>query len=222
MDDELICAGNIRKHVREREILTISHLCVKKNEVVGLYGPNGAGKSSLLRILSLIDNDYQGNLSLFGHAPKGYKDRLRSRRRMAMVLDQPIIYQGTVRDNLALGLKFRGVSNREAEEKITWSLKLLGIEHLRNQRAERLSRGEAQRLCLARALALSPELLFLDEPLSGLDVATRDNLLSTLKKWLRKDGQTSIYVSHDLAEVKQLVDRIIYIADGRLVDNDTR
>jgi len=218
MDDHLISAKNIRKRVKEREILSISDLSVKKNEVVGLYGPNGAGKSSLLRILSLIDNDYQGELRLFGHTPKGYKDRLRLRRRMAMVLDQPIIYQGTVEDNLAMGLKFRGLTYEEMDEKISSSLELLSLSHLRRQRASLLSRGEAQRLCLARSLALSPELLFLDEPLSSLDAGTKEILYASLKKWLRRDGQASIYVSHDLAEVKQLADRVIYMADGRLLD----
>lgn len=218
MDDILIKAKKIYKRVRDKEILALSHLTVKKNEVVGLYGPNGAGKSSLLRILSLIDRDYQGELSLFDQQPRRNKERLRLRRRMAMVLDQPAIFQGTVEDNMVMGLKFRGVNRQAAEIKISWSLALLGIDHLRRQKASQLSRGEAQRLCLARALALSPEILFLDEPLSGFDAATRASLYAALKEWLRRDGQTSIYVSHDLAEVKQLADRVIYMANGRLVN----
>lgn len=218
MDDILIKAKKIYKRVRDKEILALSHLTVKKNEVVGLYGPNGAGKSSLLRILSLIDRDYQGELSLFDQQPRRNKERLRLRRRMAMVLDQPAIFQGTVEDNMVMGLKFRGVNRQAAEIKISWSLALLGIDHLRRQKASQLSRGEAQRLCLARALALSPEILFLDEPLSGFDAATRTSLYAALKEWLRRDGQTSIYVSHDLAEVKQLADRVIYMANGRLVN----
>lgn len=218
MDDILIKAKKIYKRVRDKEILALTHLTVKKNEVVGLYGPNGAGKSSLLRILSLIDRDYQGELSLFDQQPRRNKERLRLRRRMAMVLDQPAIFQGTVEDNMVMGLKFRGVNRQAAEIKISWSLALLGIDHLRRQKASQLSRGEAQRLCLARALALSPEILFLDEPLSGFDAATRASLYAALKEWLRRDGQTSIYVSHDLAEVKQLADRVIYMANGRLVN----
>lgn len=201
------------------EVLNISHFSVEKGETVAIYGPNGSGKSTLLRIIALIEPYDQGRLTLFDGDAGQARARLAYRRRMAVVFDQPIVYKNTVRSNVAIGLKIRSLPKSEVTIKVDEALELLKISHLKDRPANQLSRGEAQRVCLARALALQPELLLLDEPLSGLDSGTKRSMIKELQEILNRSGLASIYVSHDLKEVRALADRLVFLDNGRIKGN---
>lgn len=210
-----VLVDNLIKRYGGRQVLRVPNLVIRRGETIALYGPNGAGKSTLLKILALIEPFDEGRLRLFNSEAESARTRLALRRRTAMVFDEPVIYKGRVYDNVAVGLKLRRVSKPELDNRVNEVLELLRISHLKERAAKELSRGEAQRLCLARALAVRPELLLLDEPLNGLDAESRKSMTAELQKLLN-NGLTSVYVTHDADEARYFADRVVYIDRGEL------
>ncbi|MEW6219109.1 MAG: ABC transporter ATP-binding protein [Thermodesulfobacteriota bacterium] len=201
-------------------VLRIGELAVAKGEVLALIGPNGAGKSSLLLALAGLLPLAGGQLCLHGR-PVARGELLPYRRRLAVVFQEPLLLNSSVADNVATGLKLRGVGGRERHERVVAALDRLGIAPLAGRAARTLSGGEAQRVSLARALAYEPELLFLDEPFGGLDPPTREELLTDLDRVLRGGGTTAILVTHDRSEAVRLADRLGVIIGGALRQLDT-
>jgi tungstate transport system ATP-binding protein len=139
---------------------------------------------------------------------------------MASVFQEPLLADTTVQDNVALGLRFRGVDGGRAASRVDAWLARLGIGHLASRQARTLSGGEGQRAALARALVLEPELLLLDEPFSALDQPTRESLLDDFARILRQERTTTVLVTHDRAEAMTLGDRVGVMMGGRLVQLD--
>lgn len=197
--------------------LEIPHLDVHRHETLTLIGHNGSGKSSLLRVLSLLAPPTRGTLEFDGErAPRGSGATLRARRRMASVLQQPLLCRMSVFHNVAVGLRFRGVSKEEIEDRVMTWLKQLRIDHLRDRDARRLSGGEAQRASIARAMVLEPDVLFLDEPFSALDPPTRHGLLDEFQQILAQTRTTTVFATHDRGEALALSDRIAVVQQGRI------
>ena len=138
------------------------------------------------------------------------------RRRIALVMQDPLLFDTSVFENVASGLKFRGVGKDEIRRKVPLWLDRLGVGHLSKRRAGQLSGGEAQRVSLARALVLEPQLLLLDEPFSALDPPTRSRLLDDLGALLSETATTTVFVTHDLPEAEQLAGRMAVIVGNRL------
>lgn len=196
-------------------VLDIGHLEVMSGEVLAVVGPNGAGKSTLLLVLARLLKPKRGTFHFDGQ-PVGALDTLSYRRRLALVLQEPLLLDISVRENLALGLKFRGIGSAEIRARVSLWLQRLGIQHLESRPARRLSGGEAQRVSLARAFILEPELLLLDEAFGSLDPPTRARLLEDLKSLLAETGTTSIFITHDLQEAVKLATRLVVMLDGRI------
>jgi tungstate transport system ATP-binding protein len=198
----------------DRDVLRVDSLSVAPGEMLAVIGPNGSGKSTLLQVAALLVKPAAGEVLLDGVAAGA--DTLALRRRLAIAMQEPHLIQGSVLDNAALGLALRGVPKRERQERaLTW-LRRFGVEALASRRANRISGGEAQRLSLARAFAVNPELLLLDEPFSALDEATRQQLLDDLAAVVAETGVTTIFVTHDRDEALRLADRVAVLIDGRL------
>jgi len=196
-------------------VLDIPRLEVRSGEVLALIGPNGAGKSTLLLSLALLLPPSAGVIRCNDQAVTR-ANALGIRRRMALVLQDPLLLQGSVAGNIAAGLRFRGLGKDETRQRVdTWAERL-GIAHLKDRPARRLSGGEAQRASLARALAIQPDVLLLDEPFSALDAPTRAELLHDLRAVLRDSGVTTVFVTHDLDEALLLGDRVAVMIGGRL------
>lgn len=136
---------------------------------------------------------------------------------MASVFQDPLLLNASVYENAALGLKLRGLDRRSVERRVGPWLERLGIAHLLKRPARSLSGGEAQRTSLARAFALDPELLLLDEPFSALDPPTREGLLLDLERILRETGITTVFVTHDRDEAFMLGDRVAVLIGGQLL-----
>jgi tungstate transport system ATP-binding protein len=202
-----------------RAILEIPDLAVDAGQVLAVIGPNGAGKSTLLRVMGLLEPATAGSVRFQGERVSPATG-LRVRRRMASVFQEPLLADTTVRDNVALGLRFRGVDDGRAQPRVDAWLARLGIGHLASRQARTLSGGEAQRTALARALVLEPELLLLDEPFSALDQPTRETLLDDFARILRQERTTTVLVTHDRAEAMALGDRVGVLMGGRLVQLD--
>lgn len=180
-----------------------------------LMGPNGSGKSTLLRICALLEKPDDGDV-IYISGRSMLKDDITLRRRMTLVLPQVGIFNSTVFDNVAYGLRIRGLERQEIEQKTLAMLGFAGLTEKRTQRALSLSSGEKQRLGIARALAIAPEMLFLDEPTASIDEANT-RLIEEMILEKKKNGMTMIIATHDRLQAERLADQILLIRDKKLV-----
>ncbi|MCW5852345.1 MAG: ABC transporter ATP-binding protein, partial [Anaerolineae bacterium] len=199
-----------------RTVLQVPLLDVKRGESLAVIGPNGAGKSTLLLALALLVPPSQGRVWFEGEPVTRATDLTRLRRRMAVVFQEPLLVDQSVFDNVALGLRLHGLRGAEVEQRVKTWLDRLGIAHLARRSARGLSGGEAQRTSLARAFALQPDLLLLDEPFAALDAPTRAGLVDQVGGIVRDMGLTTVVVTHDRDEALTLGDRLAVLINGRL------
>ncbi len=200
---------------RQNVVLSVDHLSVEKGHTLAVIGPNGAGKSTLLLAISRLMHPSAGRIGFEGQDILTM-DELTYRRRLALVLQEPLLFNASVEDNVASGLRFRGLPKREVARRVDEWLEKLGITHLRKRHSRQLSGGEAQRTSLARAFALQPELLLLDEPFGALDAPTRSRILDDLHDLLAGTRTTTIFVTHDLNEALLLGQSVAVLLEGRL------
>jgi tungstate transport system ATP-binding protein len=211
---------NLSLSLAGQEIFHIEKLALHRGEVLALVGPNGAGKTSLLLTLALLQPPTGGNLTFNGVAVSN-GNVLPLRRRMAVVFQDALLLDTTVFRNVMIPLRIRGVPNDEAKGRAQKWLDRFGIAHLGRRKARHLSGGEAQRTSLARAFALEPEFLFLDEPLGALDYPTRKALLSELGQILKDMNMTTLFVTHDFTEIPYLASMVAVLYEGRMVKYGT-
>lgn len=202
-----------------RVVLDVPDLAVAQGEVLAVIGPNGAGKSSLLRVVGALDAPAEGTVRFQGELVTAAAG-LAVRRRMASVFQEPLLADATVFDNVAMGLRFRGVARGQIEGPVARWLARFAIAPLARRSARTLSGGEAQRAALARALVVEPDLLLLDEPFSALDQPTREALIGDLGRILREERITTVLVTHDHEEAMVLADRVGVLIAGRMVQLD--
>jgi tungstate transport system ATP-binding protein len=198
-----------------RVALKIDSLDIKRGETLAVVGPNGSGKSTLLLALARLLKPASGEVVFDGKSLSRLDD-LEYRRKISFVFQDPLLLDMTVEQNIALGLKFRKTPKEEVHPRVWKWIKHLGIESLAKRRAGQLSGGEAQRVSLARAFVLEPELLLLDEPFSSLDPPTRAKMLEDLSALLAEDHRTAVFVTHNLNEAAKLSHRIAVIVGGML------
>src|ERR1700744_1388682 len=188
-------------------------LNIARGETLVLLGPSGCGKTTMLRIIAGLELPDPGGKVLFDD--KEVTSIPIERRNVGMVFQSYALFPNmTVADNIAYGLKIRGVSKEERAARVAELVTLTNITGLENRRINQLSGGQRQRVALARAVAIRPRILLLDEPLAALDAALRDRLRGELNRLLRALGITTIYVTHDQAEAMELGDRIGVMQKG--------
>lgn len=211
----ILTAQNISVRYGERIVVHVPHLDLFPGEVVAVIGPNGSGKSTLLRVLAALERPTTGRL-LFHDRPVDWRRSLAYRRRIAVVLQEPLLLDLPVFHNVAIGWRLRGQAGPHVRTKVSEWLEKFRIAHLAGERARHLSGGEARRVALARAFVLEPEILFLDEPFSNLDVPTRESILVDLRRVLESSNTTALFVTHDRDEALALADRVVVLLDGRI------
>jgi tungstate transport system ATP-binding protein len=202
-------------------VLDIPELTVGEGEILALVGPNGAGKTTLLLCLAALTDHEQGEILCRGEPVPAGAAGVAYRRRTAAVFQEPLLLDTTVFRNVAAGLSLRGVGREETRLRVGESLERFGIAHLADRSARKLSGGEAQRASLARAFAVSPEILFLDEPLAALDQPTREAILEDLAANLRRTGVTAVLATHDRMEALRLADRMAVLRGGSVAQIGT-
>jgi ABC-type sulfate/molybdate transport systems ATPase subunit len=195
-----------------REILRVDGLDVEAGEHVSVLGPNGAGKTTLLRLLAGVDHPSSGTVTLDGVSTA--RGGVELRRRVAYATQQPGLLSTSVRRNVELPLRWRKVARAERARVATAALERLGVGHLADRPARELSGGEQQRVSLARALALDPSVLLLDEPAAGLDAQTRSAFFNDLEQALADRAATVVQVSHRAEEALRFADRVVVLVDG--------
>lgn len=204
---------DVRVRRAGRDVLDVPALHLADGETLAVLGPNGAGKSTLLLAAALL-LPAAGSIVILGEtAHRG--NRVRLRRRTATVFQDPALLDMTVRRNIEVALTLHGVSRPDRRARTDEWLARLGVAHLADQRGHAVSGGEAQRVSLARAFAVRPQLLFLDEPFSGVDHATRAALTGELRALLAAEGTAALIVTHDHSEALLLADRVVLLNAGR-------
>ncbi|HVJ49353.1 ABC transporter ATP-binding protein [Desulfitobacterium sp.] len=212
----MLRAQNLCWHKNEKAILEHINFELHPGECLGLVGPNGSGKSSLLKILAFLEAPTSGELCFQGQPlPKSVP--LDIRRKIAIVFQDALLLNTSVWENIAVGLKIRSIPKREIRERIMYWLQQLGIAQLAKQPARSLSGGEAQRVSLARALVLNPDVLFLDEPFSALDAPTKEALRTDLADIFHSTQITTVVVSHDFEDIERLTQRALILMQGQIV-----
>ena len=185
---------------------------VKKGERVAVVGPFGSGKSTLLRVVAGFIKPDEGRVYIDG---RDVTDVEPWRRGVGLLFQSPALFPSfTVLENVAEPLISRGVSKREAVEKARRLLEALGLSHLAGRYPAQLSRGQQQRVSLARALALEPPVLLLDEPLTALDPHLRGEVLPYI--YDASKGRTVLYVTHDFEEATFIASRVVVLMEGRV------
>ena len=189
--------------------LDVPSLSIPEGKLTALLGDNGAGKTTLLRALAGLERGATGTIHLDG-APV-------PRRAIAVAFQERVFLDGSVRDNLELALKLRGLERAKRAARLHEAASDLGVEHLIERDPARLSGGEQQRVNLARALALRAAVTMLDEPLASLDAQTRERLVVDLPATLRRFARVAIIVAHERREALAMTEHIVLLRAGRVV-----
>ncbi|MEP7176528.1 MAG: ABC transporter ATP-binding protein [Gemmatimonadales bacterium] len=194
-----------------RTVLDVSALSFLTGTTTAVFGPNGSGKTTLLRVVAGLERARQGSLHIGGGATAALNG---GSPRTAIAFQEQVFVGGSVRRNLELALGLRRVPFEERAERIAEAAVECGIEGLLDRSARHLSSGEAQRVNLARALALRAPVTLLDEPLSGIDRLARAQLLDDLPRLLTTFATTTILVTHDREEAFRLADHLVILVGG--------
>jgi tungstate transport system ATP-binding protein len=220
-DKYLVAITDLKVELGGMSVLDIPSFYLNEKEILSLIGPNGSGKSTLLLVANCLLKPIAGKIFFRGKEISGREDIIRYRRRVSMVFQEPLLFDTTVHKNVATGLNIRGMKRGDVRERVMHYLKWFKIEHLSGRSARKLSGGESQRASLARAFAIEPEIIFLDEPFSALDPPTRHALTDDLEKVVRETGITTVMVTHDQSEALRMSDRIVVMNSGKIVQTGT-
>jgi putative spermidine/putrescine transport system ATP-binding protein len=203
---------NLEKVFGTNRVVKDFSLGIDKGEFVSLLGPSGCGKTTVLRMVAGFETPTSGSIRIDGHDVTGQRT---NQRAIGMMFQAYALFPNmTVADNVAFGLKVKGVPRAEREARVTEMLQLIGLPDLASRFPFQLSGGQQQRVALARALAPQPRVLLLDEPLSALDAKVRVSLRNEIREIQRELGITTIFVTHDQEEAMSISDRIVVMNGG--------
>jgi tungstate transport system ATP-binding protein len=209
---------NLGQKREGRDILKGVNLKVERGESIALIGPTGAGKTTLLRLIDMLDKPAAGQLLIDGaNVTLSEKVRLAMRRRMAFVLQKPVVFNLNVYDNVAYGLKWRGVDRHQIREKVNHILETVELTKYSKRNARTLSGGEMQRVAIARAIATGPEVLLLDEPSANLDPVSSAKIEDLIFKIIKENTITVIMATHDMSQGQRLAHKICVLVNGEIV-----
>ncbi|MFC2065918.1 ABC transporter ATP-binding protein [Chloroflexota bacterium] len=201
-----------------QDVLKNINIRVDRGEVLALIGPTGAGKTTLLRLIDLIDVPIAGRIYFDGvDATESPRVRLEIRRRMAFVLQKPVLFNMSVYDNVACGLRWRGMEGIKIRKKVNNILEEVGLFAYKSRNARTLSGGEAQRVAIARAVVSDPEVLLLDEPTANLDPISASRIEELITGIIQRHVTTVIMTTHDMAQGQRLADRIGVLVNGEVI-----
>ena len=219
MDKLIFKVRNLKKVYNNKIVLDVDNLDFQEGKIYAIVGPNGSGKTTLLNILNLLEKPDEGQIFFHDQeiTNKSNEDTLEIRRRMTLVNQDPFLFHSTVYDNIAYGLKIRSIPPKVQKSRIKSALNIVGLSGFKDRRANQLSGGEAQRVVIARALVIEPEVLFLDEPTANIDQKHVDVVERIIKK-IRKEIKTAvIFTTHDLSQAYRLADEVISLLDGKII-----
>ncbi len=215
----ILTVENITKIYNGKTVLDIPSLEIEEGKITAIIGPSGAGKSTLLSLINGIEKPDTGKIIFEGeensrvssYSPEGF-------RRMALVFQKPVMFNTSVYNNIAYGLKVRKLAKNEVHERLKDSAAFLGLTELLSQKAITLSGGEAGRVSVARAMIIKPDLLLMDEPTANLDPANVAIIEDMIKKASKHYKTTVIVVTHNMFQARRLADNIVFMLNGQIVE----
>lgn len=229
--EKIVVARNVHKHFGALHVLKGIDFDVVKGEVAVIIGPSGSGKSTFLRCINFLEEYEEGRIyvndALVGYREEGGRRvKLAERHLKDLRADVAMVFQRfnlfphmTALQNVAIGPhKTRGLGREEANEKAAAFLKRVGLEDKINEYPNRLSGGQQQRVAIARALAMSPHVILFDEVTSALDPELVDEVLAVMGEVAAEHGITMIIVTHEMHFAGDVADRIVFMDDGRVVE----
>lgn len=209
-------AAGICKSYNGNRVLKDCSWAFDKAGIYVLTGANGCGKSTFLRICALLEKPDRGTINYFEGAHE-VSDGITLMRRITLVLPKAGLFNTSVYRNVFYGLRVRGISGKEATGRIEGILEFVGLSHKKDQNALTLSSGESQRIAIARALVIDPEVLFLDEPTASID-EKNISIIEEIILQLRQRGRTTVIMTtHDRPQAERLGDRVLLLEKGRIV-----
>ena len=221
--EPLVVVSKVNKHFGDLHVLKDINAQVNRGEVVVVIGPSGSGKSTLCRAINRLETIDDGVITIDGNVlPKEGKALAHLRADVGMVFQSFNLFaHKTVLENVTLGpIKVRGVSRRDAEARAMQLLERVGVANQAKKMPAQLSGGQQQRVAIARALAMDPKVILLDEPTSALDPEMINEVLEVMVN-LANDGMTMIVVTHEMGFARKAADRVIFMADGEIVEEAT-
>ncbi|MEB7503501.1 amino acid ABC transporter ATP-binding protein [Arthrobacter koreensis] len=216
----LVSLKNVNKHFGDLHVLRDINLDVARGEVVVVIGPSGSGKSTLCRAINRLETIDDGEITIDGKAlPAEGKALAKLRADVGMVFQSFNLFaHKSILDNVALGpIKVKRTKPAVAKEKAMALLKRVGVDNQANKLPAQLSGGQQQRVAIARALAMKPKVMLFDEPTSALDPEMINEVLDTMVE-LAQEGMTMIVVTHEMGFARKAADRVIFMADGQIVE----
>ncbi|MER8219425.1 amino acid ABC transporter ATP-binding protein [Streptomyces sp. NPDC094143] len=221
--DPLIELRDVNKHFGDLHVLRDINLTVGRGEVVVVIGPSGSGKSTLCRAINRLETIESGQIVLDGQPlPDEGKPLARVRADVGMVFQAFNLFaHKTVLQNLSLGqVKVRGRKKEDADKRSRELLERVGVADQADKYPAQLSGGQQQRVAIARALAMEPKAMLFDEPTSALDPEMINEVLEVMRQ-LARDGMTMIVVTHEMGFARSAANRVVFMADGRIVEDRT-
>jgi len=219
----VIKVKDLHKNFDKLEVLKGVDVEIQKGEVVVVIGPSGSGKSTFLRCLNLLEDPSKGEVIFEGISITDKKtDINKLRQKMGMVFQQFNLFPNlSVLENITIGpRKVKGLSIDEANKIAFDLLKRIGLTDKANNYPKQLSGGQKQRIAIARALAMSPDVMLFDEPTSALDPEMVGEVLDVMKK-LAMEGMTMVVVTHEMGFAREIADRVLFMDGGYIMEEDT-
>jgi glutamate transport system ATP-binding protein len=219
----LVVLDNVNKHFGALHVLQDIDLTIERGEVVVVIGPSGSGKSTLCRTINRLETVDSGYIAIDGKPlPKEGKELAGLRADVGMVFQSFNLFaHKTVLENVTLGqLKVRRTGKKDAEEKARQLLDRVGVANQADKYPAQLSGGQQQRVAIARALAMDPKVMLFDEPTSALDPEMINEVLEVMQQ-LAREGMTMVVVTHEMGFARSAANRVVFMADGRIVEETT-
>ncbi|GAB1410568.1 ABC transporter ATP-binding protein [Desulfovibrionales bacterium] len=213
----MYCLDHLVYRYVDTPVLDIEHLHFEQGRIHALVGHNGAGKTSLLMLLAFLAAPTQGRILFAGQAVENEAMRQRLRRNVVLVPQHPIMFSTTVRANIEFGLKIRKVNRAMRNTMVDKVLRMVGLPQYKNAAAHQLSGGETQRIALARALVVAPQVLLCDEPTASVDAANQQVIADLLRRVNAEHGTTIIFTTHDHAQAASLAHTLVTLDQGRCI-----
>lgn len=217
--DIFMKVNNLHKIYGDKVVLNKVCFNVKRGEFLSVLGPSGCGKTTLLKLLIGIEKQTSGSIFLNNIDISNLNS---SKRNMGIVFQNYALFPNmTVLQNVEYALKFHELYKKDAKKIALEVLEQVGLKEHMNKRVDRLSGGQQQRVAIARTLALKPDIILFDEPLSALDAANRLTMRQEIKRIQKEYNSTIIYITHDQEEAFTMSDRIMVMSEGNLEQLDT-
>jgi len=219
----MIKMKNIQKHYGNFQALKDINFSVKEGEIVVVCGPSGSGKSTLIRCINRLEEITSGTLIVEGKDLNDKKtDINKLRQETGMVFQHFNLFpHKTILENIILApIKVKGVSKEKAQQEAMRLLERVKIPHQANKYPSELSGGQQQRVAIARTIAMQPKIILFDEPTSALDPEMIGEVLDVMKS-LANENYTIVCVTHEMGFAKEVADRIVFMADGVIVEENT-